>query len=225
MLISPDCTVADYSESAILTPDCYRAQWSDEFLPDGVQISRYSNWSLADPTLQASGDYESYEVATPQQWIDAVNADRDTDDARYAEMVAEPLGEFDRTIGDYLTADNLRGTLSLSGQILVRGLATKPTSFAGGENAIQDARWHFTVEGDELTVVFDMTNSGQSDFEQLLPGIIEWSWIVPGDVIETNGRVQGNTITWDPAGKSRFFATFDGLDQDTLDAISDYGWW
>ncbi len=55
------------------------------------------------------------------------------------------------------------------------------------------------------------------------PGAYQMSWTVPGRIVDTNGTVSGNTVTWDASKESRFYARFEGMDQKFLDELPVFG--
>lgn len=71
----------------------------------------------------------------------------------------------------------------------------------GGDAAADE--WALTHEGDEFVFegTFDMTSEGDDeiDMSAMLEGAeISVSMTFPGEVTESNGEVDGNTVTWEP---------------------------
>jgi len=181
-LISEDCTEADYDvDRGPWSPDCVQARWSIVVHEDGTVVSDQTSYGDAEALMRFAGWDGTGSVA------DAITAEfgKGVDDVE--ETLNSPFGM--GNVRDYMTADQAAALWDEHGE--VRGHVLVSRWVDDGEGSITWSGGGPTERGDEYSLQL------RTDGLYLIPaGSLVITVTVPGDVIDTNGTVEGRTVTW-----------------------------
>lgn len=210
-----DCTSADFdSDGMPLRADCGIIEERFDVYATGVSVMWESRIFVADPALQAVGAYIDYGINTPQEyvriWTDE-QFESDASDGTFAYYSEEELSDgipafwgtgslYDPgTYGDYVSLEDMHPTLNLSGDILyLRGLS---------DVSLLESQMTVSPDG-ALTLTFEPIDEERRNITRAVI-------TMPGEIIESNGEVDGRTVAWEaPAGGSRLFVKSHGFDDE-----------
>lgn len=179
--VPADCVAGDYGSNGapITRPECAFVRVEMD-LSDGQAMTSKTTLTTAVASLTSSGDLGSAETNTPAKWVAARNKQIDS-------QLAGTVQGTDLVVGDVLSAKDF--TTSLEGHAVVMRNAGVFTSDYAAEN------YSYSVSGTIATL--DWTLDGGM-------GVVTGELVIrfPWAVTESNGTIDGDTVTWPVASSS-----------------------
>jgi len=218
--IRSDCTVDDFdtSEYSIGAPGCAYSSADVSFAEDGVVVLRVTTWVSAEAALTAWGELDDA-TSTPEQWVQHLADQNEADAGEIKAGLASSVDGTSGTYGDYVDADDLTSTASLTDGVLrITQQAQIMTLWAA-------QAFSSTVDGDAITLASAVPDVMGDD-------VMRYVWHVPGGVSDTTGDIlepkegtdiSGTVVVFSTADQlADMEATFVGLDESALTQVQVY---
>lgn len=218
--VSTDCDASDFDNMGTpLEPRCGAYSFDITVYPTGVMVTKVEGALAADGWFMAIYADDESDVSTPQEAIDASNAQGQEywtealselgDDWR--QFDTPPVGDYSTgVIGDYLDEIGVIQTLTLYGDVLHMGVVTDidvvhtDPDFLGEDGSF------------EFEQFIDLQSLGNAQ--------VSYTVRMPGEVLESDGKVTGNVVTWTQIQDMEYIrARSHGFDQGFIDAVRSYG--
>lgn len=199
--IPENCGPEDYS-SGSSREECINSERFTMFHPSGVSYTWYTLAYVADPFLEAHGFYSISQTSTPEEYMEYL-------EQRYENAIATDAH-----------TDRLQQPVSASilDPTRAEGFYSKVLPFSGGDflepsevnfseliddklyiSELRDIAWMLSPFDATVTVkngLVEIRLGVNGEIYHTFPNSQRITLSMPGDIVETNGRVSGNSVSW-----------------------------